>query len=134
METLAYHDISMVIKFGVQFGLWGNECHVFRNRKAPQEIPSGHWQLKAARGAFAMTETGHEDRMYVVYRRQPPMITKRKKITIHTPSKDDGKEYIGNAALHGQMATVFAKLIIDDTDYGVNAFVVPTERYPKEIL
>src|SRR5690606_23670103 len=23
METLSYHDLSLVIKFGVQFGLWG---------------------------------------------------------------------------------------------------------------
>jgi acyl-CoA oxidase len=22
METLSYHDLSLVIKFGVQFGLW----------------------------------------------------------------------------------------------------------------
>ncbi|MDZ7647082.1 MAG: hypothetical protein U5K54_07820 [Cytophagales bacterium] len=29
METLSYHDLSMVIKFGVQFGLWGNECLFF---------------------------------------------------------------------------------------------------------
>lgn len=28
-------------------------------------------------------------------------------------------------AVHGQKATVFAKLIIDGHDYGVNAFVVP---------
>ncbi len=45
--------------------------------------------------------------------------------TIHTPNKNAQKEYIGNAAVHGQMATVFAKLVIDDHDYGVNAFVVP---------
>ena len=45
--------------------------------------------------------------------------------TIHTPNKNAQKEYIGNAAVHGQMATVFAKLIIDGHDYGVNAFVVP---------
>ncbi|CAN0024455.1 unnamed protein product, partial [Chrysoparadoxa australica] len=45
--------------------------------------------------------------------------------SIHTPTPQDGKEYIGNAALHGQMATVFAKLIVDGTDFGVNAFVVP---------
>jgi acyl-CoA oxidase len=38
------------------------------------------------------------------------------------------KEYIGNAAVHGQMATVFAKLIIGETDYGVNAFLVPLTR------
>ncbi|MDP0972029.1 acyl-CoA dehydrogenase family protein, partial [Klebsiella pneumoniae] len=47
-----------------------------------------------------------------------------KTFTIHTPHKLAQKEYIGNAALHGQMATVFAKLIIDGKDYGVNAFVV----------
>jgi len=44
---------------------------------------------------------------------------------INTPNEYARKEYIGNAACHGQMATVFAKLIIDDTDYGVSAFVVP---------
>ena len=35
------------------------------------------------------------------------------------------KEFIGNAALHGQMATVFAKLIVERKDYGVCAIVVP---------
>lgn len=31
METLSYHDLSLVIKFGVQFGLWGNECSITWN-------------------------------------------------------------------------------------------------------
>ena len=48
-----------------------------------------------------------------------------KSIIIHTPHEKACKEYIGNAALHGQKATVFAKLIIDEVDYGVSAFVVP---------
>jgi acyl-CoA oxidase len=33
--------------------------------------------------------------------------------------------------LHGQMATVFAKLIIGETDYGVNAFLVPLRDNSK---
>jgi acyl-CoA oxidase len=49
----------------------------------------------------------------------------KKSFVIHTPSPEARKEYIGNAALHGQMATVFAKMIVDGKDYGVSAFVVP---------
>jgi acyl-CoA oxidase len=48
-----------------------------------------------------------------------------KTFLIHTPTESARKEYIGNAAKHGQMATVFAKLILDGKDYGVSAFVVP---------
>jgi acyl-CoA oxidase len=54
--------------------------------------------------------------------------------TIHTPHEKAQKEYIGNAAVHGQMATVFAKLIIGETDYGVNAFVVPLRDTNNLIL
>jgi acyl-CoA oxidase len=45
------------------------------------------------------------------------------------------KEYIGNAAVHGYG---FAKLIIGETDYGVNAFLVPlrdtNSKFYKELL
>ena len=44
---------------------------------------------------------------------------------IQTPSEHDHKEWIGNAAAHGRMATVFAQLEIDGEGYGVHAFVVP---------
>jgi acyl-CoA oxidase len=54
--------------------------------------------------------------------------------TIHTPNELARKEYIGNAALHGQMATVFAKLIIDDKDFGVSAFVVPLRNKSGKLV
>jgi len=57
-----------------------------------------------------------------------------KTFNIHTPNEFAQKEFIGNAACHGQMATVFAKLIIDDTDYGVSAFVVPLRDKKGKIL
>src|SRR5690606_19838805 len=44
------------------------------------------------------------------------------------------KEYIGNAALHGRMATVFAKLMLDGKDYGVNAFLVPLRNEEGQTL
>lgn len=132
METLSYHDLSLVIKFGVQFGLWGmsvlylgTEKH---HRKYLRQI--GTLQLP---GCFAMTETGHGSNVKglettATYNHQEGMIT------IHTPHEQAGKEYIGNAALHGQMATVFAKLIINGVDYGVNAFIVPLRDKEGNLL
>jgi len=57
-----------------------------------------------------------------------------KSFVIHTPNLLAQKEYIGNAAVHGQMATVFAKLIVEDKDYGVGAFLVPLRDKKGTVL
>ena len=44
---------------------------------------------------------------------------------IHTPHYHAHKEYIGNAAVHGRLATVFAQLYTEGECYGVHAFMVP---------
>lgn len=123
METLSYHDLSLVIKFGVQFGLWGMSVQSLGTEKHYAKYLKDIGLLKIP-GCFAMTETHHGSNVKglettATYNHSD------KTFTIHTPHEKAQKEYIGNAALHGQMATVFAKLIIDDHDYGVNAFIVP---------
>ena len=123
METLSYHDLSLVIKFGVQFGLWGMSVNLLGTEKHHKKYLDKIGKLQLP-GCFAMTETGHGSNVKglqttATYNHDD------KTITINTPTPKDQKEYIGNAANHGQMATVFAKLIIDGTDYGVNAFIVP---------
>ena len=123
METLSYHDLSLVIKFGVQFGLWGMSVHSLGTEKHYAKYLKDIGSLKIP-GCFAMTETHHGSNVKglettATYNHND------KTFTIHTPHEKAQKEYIGNAAVHGQMATVFAKLIIDGHDYGVNAFVVP---------
>ncbi|EKB50464.1 acyl-CoA dehydrogenase family protein [Cecembia lonarensis] len=123
METLSYHDLSMVIKFGVQFGLWGMSIYFLGTEKHHQKYLKDIGSLQLP-GCFAMTETGHGSNVRglettATYNQE------NKTFTIHTPHPAARKEYIGNAALHGEMATVFAKLIIEGEDYGVNAFVVP---------
>ncbi len=123
METLSYHDLSLVIKFGVQFGLWGMSVQSLGTEKHYAKYLKDIGSLKIP-GCFAMTETHHGSNVKglettATYNHND------QNFTIHTPNKNAQKEYIGNAAVHGQMATVFAKLIIDDHDYGVNAFVVP---------
>lgn len=123
METLSYHDLSLVIKFGVQFGLWGMSVQSLGTEKHYAKYLKDIGSLKLP-GCFAMTETHHGSNVKglettATYNHNDQTFT------IHTPNKNAQKEYIGNAAVHGQMATVFAKLIIDNHDYGVNAFVVP---------
>ncbi|MEQ9307420.1 MAG: acyl-CoA dehydrogenase [Marinoscillum sp.] len=123
METLSYHDLSMVIKFGVQFGLWGMSVYFLGTEKHHKKYLKAIGELTLP-GCFAMTETGHGSNVKGL-ETTATYDHSRRSIVIHTPGRDAGKEYIGNAALHGQKATVFAKLIINEVDYGVNAFVVP---------
>jgi acyl-CoA oxidase len=44
---------------------------------------------------------------------------------IHTPTPGAEKDWLGNAALHGRMATVFAQLDVGGKGHGVHAFLVP---------
>lgn len=123
METLSYHDLSMVIKFGVQFGLWGMSVYFLGTEKHHKKYLRSIGTLELP-GCFAMTETGHGSNVKGIETTATYNKTERT-FTINTPNELAQKEYIGNAAVHGQMATVFAKLIVDGKDYGVSALVVP---------
>ncbi|QNL23141.1 acyl-CoA dehydrogenase family protein [Hyphobacterium sp. CCMP332] len=123
METLSYHDLSTVIKFGVQFGLWGMSVYFLGTKKHHDKYLAAIGTLEIP-GCFAMTETGHGSNVKGI-ETTATYNHKKQVFNINTPHIGAGKEYIGNAAVHGRMATVFAKLIIDEVDYGVNAFVVP---------
>src|SRR6478736_4476078 len=123
MEALSYHDLSLVIKFGVQFGLWGMSVYFLGTERHHKKYLKDIGTLELP-GCFAMTETNHGSNVKGI-ETTATYDHATKTIIIHTPSAQAKKEYIGNAAVHGQAATVFAKLIIDEKDYGVSAFVVP---------
>jgi acyl-CoA oxidase len=121
-ETLGYGDLSLLIKFGVQFGLWGGavqqlgtELHHERylKRIVSLELP----------GCFAMTEAGHGSDVQQL-ETTATYDADAQEFVIDTPNDDAHKEYIGNAACHGQMAAVFAQLIVGDECHGVHALVV----------
>lgn len=122
MEALSYHDLSLVIKFGVQFGLWGMSVYFLGTEKHHKKYLKDIGTLEIP-GCFAMTETGHGSNVRGI-ETTATYDHATKSFVVHTPHIGAQKEYIGNAACHGQMATVFAKLIIDGKDYGVSAFVV----------
>ncbi len=121
-ETLAHHDLSLVIKFGVQFGLFGGAVLHLGTEKHHQKYLSKIGKLEIP-GCFAMTETGHGSNVRglettAVYDLQ------NQEFVIHSPTPDSSKEYIGNA-LHGKIAVVFAQLHTRGEAYGVHAFMVP---------
>jgi acyl-CoA oxidase len=123
METLSYHDLSLVIKFGVQFGLWGMSVYFLGTEKHHKKYLKDIGTLDLP-GCFAMTETYHGSNVKGIETTATYQHA-TKTLVINTPHAFAKKEYIGNAAKHGQMATVFVKLIIDGKDYGVSAVVVP---------
>lgn len=132
METLSYHDLSLVIKFGVQFGLWGMSILSLGTEKHYAKYLKNVGTLGLP-GCFAMTETHHGSNVKGI-KTTATYNHSNRTFTIHTPEKYDRKEYIGNAATHGEMATVFAKLVIEGKDYGVNAFIVPIRNKEKQLL
>jgi len=123
METLSYHDLSLVVKYGVQFGLWGMSVFFLGTEKHHKAYLQKIGSLEMP-GCFAMTETGHGSNVRGIETTATYNHT-NKTFVVNTPNAQAQKEYIGNAALHGRMATVFAKLIVEGKDYGVCAIVVP---------
>lgn len=122
-ETLGYHDLSMVVKFGVQFGLWGGSVLWLGTEKHHQRYLTDIGTL-ALPGCFAMTETGHGSNVRDC-ETTATYDSVRDELVIHSPTKASGKDYIGNAAAHGQMASVFAQLIVNGENQGVHAILVP---------
>lgn len=122
-ETLAYGDLSTLIKYGVQFGLFGGSVHQLGTRRHHERYLRDLGTL-ALPGCYAMTETGHGSNVRDLETTATYEHASRS-LTVHTPSEQAGKDWIGNAALHGQMATVFTRLIVDGEDHGVHAVLVP---------
>ena len=122
-ETLAYGDTSLLVKFGVQFGLFGGSVWQLGTRHHHVAWLADIASL-ALPGCFAMTETGHGSNVRDI-RTTARYDAESDEFVVHTPDRDAWKDYIGNAALHGRAATVFAQLEVRGQRHGVHAFVVP---------
>ena len=99
-ETLAFHDISLVIKLGVQFGLFAGSIQRLGTEYHHQKyLPDA--ASATLMGCFAMTEIGHGSNVQglettAVYQRENDCFV------LHSPTYSAGKNYIGNAAEDGQ--------------------------------
>ncbi len=152
-EELALGDLSVLVKYGVQFGLFGGSIAQLGTEKHHRRYLSRIAALELP-GCYAMTETGHGSNVRDL-RTTATYDPAAAEFVIATPDSDARKDYIGNAALHGRMATVFARLRVpsggeDPTrephshppdaattpldDHGVHAFLVPIRDDRGRIL
>ena len=122
-ETIAYHDTSLVVKFGVQFGLFGGSIWLLGTRRHHEKWLGGVGTLEVP-GCFAMTETAHGSNVRDI-ETTATWVHETGEFEIHTPNRGAMKDYIGNAALHGRLATVFAQLVTGGERHGVHAILVP---------
>lgn len=131
-DTLAAFDGSLLIKFGVHAGLFAGSIFNLGSERHQQEYLPQVFSLELP-GCFAMTETGHGSNVRDI-ETTATFDKARQEFVIHTPHLGARKDYIGNAALHAQMATVFAQLVIEDEGYGVHAFLVPIRNQQGAIM
>lgn len=130
-ETLAYHDLSLTIKFGVQFGLFGGAVYMLGTEKHHKLYIEPLTKAELL-GCFAMTETGHGSNVRGL-ETTATYDHSTKSIVIQSPNLEAGKEYIGNA-MHSSMAAVFAQLIVDGKNHGVHAILVPIRDVDGNVL
>lgn len=130
-EMLAYNDLSLTIKFGVQFGLFGGAVYLLgtdiHHRKYLEAMHTANLL-----GCFAMTETGHGSNVKGLHT-TATYDPATDEIIVHSPNPAAGKEYIGNA-MHSEMAAVFAQLIVNGENHGVHAVLVPLRDKENNLL
>lgn len=122
-EMLGMGDLSLLVKAGVQFGLFGGAIDNLGNDEQRAtylpEVMTGELP-----GCFAMTETGHGSDVQSI-RTTATYDVDAEQLIVHTPDDDARKDYIGNAARDGRLAVVFCQLHVPDGPKGVHAVLVP---------
>ena len=122
-EELVVADPSLQIKSGVQWGLFGSAVLQLGTAEHHDRWLPGIMSLEIP-GAFAMTEIGHGSDVASIGT-TATYDPETEEFVINTPFRAATKEFLGNAALHGIAATVFAQLITNGVNHGVHCFYVP---------
>ncbi|AZZ49739.1 acyl-CoA dehydrogenase [Rathayibacter rathayi] len=120
-EELVTADPSLQIKSGVQWGLFGAAVLHLGTRQHHEKWLPGIMSLEIP-GAFAMTETGHGSDVASI---ATTATYEGGEFVLRTPFRAAWKDYLGNAAVDGRAAVVFAQLVTRGVSHGVHAFFVP---------
>src|SRR5881296_3334296 len=100
-ETIALVDLSLLVKIGVQYGLFGGVIRRLGTERHHQRYLRAAMTMELP-GCFAMTETGHGSDVQSI-----------RTTATYDPSRE------------GRMAAVFAQLITGGEGRGVHVFLVP---------
>ncbi|OBB32467.1 acyl-CoA oxidase [Mycolicibacterium peregrinum] len=124
IEMLAMSDLSLMVKAGVQWGLFGGAIENLGTERHHKAYVRPLIDLDLL-GCFAMTETGHGSDVQSL-ETTATYDPATEEFVIDSPTPTARKDYIGGAAETARVATVFAQLITPDGEgHGVHCFVVP---------
>ncbi|WP_114559982.1 acyl-CoA dehydrogenase family protein [Desertihabitans aurantiacus] len=123
MEMLGYRDLSLMVKAGVQWGLFAGAITALGTEHHHRTYLRRAIELDLM-GCFAMTEVGHGSDVQSI-ETTATYDPRTQTFDIHSPTPTARKEYIGNAARDGELAVVFAQLHTGGRAHGVHALLVP---------
>lgn len=124
VEMLGHGDLSLFVKAGVQFGLWGGAIVNLGTGRHHAEYVESMLDCSLL-GCFAMTETGHGSNLQAL-ETTATHDPATDELIVHSPTPSSRKDYIGGAAVDARIAAVFAQLITaDGAGHGVHCILVP---------
>jgi len=122
MECLHLVDYSLSIKGGVHFTLCGGTIAKLGTKKHHEKYLDKINQVQWP-GCFAMTELAHGSNVMAI-ETTAEYDASSQEFIIHTPHDAASKFWIGGAAQHAMISTVFAQLYISGKWLGVHVFIV----------
>ncbi|MGB7449734.1 MAG: acyl-CoA dehydrogenase [Ornithinimicrobium sp.] len=122
-EMCAHGDLSVTIKSGVQFGLFGGAVASLGTQWHHDTYLRDIVTLKLP-GCYAMTEIGHGSDVSSL-ETTLTYDAAADEIVVHSPTASSMKAYIGGAAVDARMAVVYGQLIVGGQSHGVHATMVP---------
>jgi acyl-CoA oxidase len=129
---LGFGDLSLLVKCGVQFGLFGGAVLHLGTEKHHKRYLADVASLELP-GCFAMTETGHGSNVQQILT-TAIYDAEAGEFVVNTPERSARKDYIGNAARDGRMAAVFAQLGVGGESHGVHCLLVPIRDEQGNVL
>lgn len=115
-EMLGLVDLSLMVKAGVQWGLFGGALQALGTERHHQGYLAPMMSLELP-GCFAMTEAGHGSDVQSL-RTAAVYDVATQEFLVDTPDDAARKDYIDNAARDGRVAVVFAQLITPGVSTG----------------
>jgi acyl-CoA oxidase len=124
---LAMSDLSLMVKAGVQWGLFGGAVENLGTERHHEPYVKKIISLELL-GCFAMTETGHGSDVQSL-ETTATYDAETEEFVIHSETPTARKDYIGGAAETATIAAVFAQLITfedgEPVNHGVHCVLVP---------
>ena len=122
IEMLAMSDLSLMVKAGVLWGLFGGAVENLGTERHHEAYVRPLITLDLL-GCFAITDTGHGSDVQSL-ETTATYDPDTEEFVIHSPTPTSRKDYLGGAAESATVAAVFAQLITRGENHGVHCIMV----------